>query len=467
MRVELPETIEESHSLIKQLLLVIEKQQAEIDELKAEVRELNNRLNQNSQNSNRPPSSDGFQKPKPAFSKKKKRRGGQLGHRGNTLKRVAEPDVVIDCEPLGCVCGKPEWTEEVEVAEARQVFDLPEPRLEVSEYRRIKRVCSCGRIACGEFPEKVVARVQYGEKVQTLVTLLSVHGCLSFRKIGQMFADIYGYQLNEATAQEMLKRSGEMMPMAEIKAGVIASKVVNFDETGIKENGKLKWLHNASTDKLTYQFVHRKRGTQAMRDEMSVLPNFKAVAVHDCWGSYFGFDEMKHAVCGAHILRELNGIIETSEAKWSVAMKQLLMQMYRKSDFGKGIIRNIRRYEKNYDEILSQAEKEEPPPEKREGRGKMKRTRGRNLLERLRKHKEAVIRFAKEKEVPFTNNQAERDIRPAKIKQKMNGGFRATSGTESYCRINSVISSLRKQSRHVFQELLSLIEGKRFEIYQT
>jgi transposase len=467
VRVELPETIEQCHNLISQLLLVIEKQQAEIDELKAEVRELRSRLGQNSQNSHRPPSSDGFQKPKPAFSKKKKRRGGQLGHRGKTLKRVAEPDVVIDCEPLDCVCGKPHWTAEVEVAEARQVFDLPAPRLEVSEYRRIKRVCGCGRIACGEFPEKVIAPVQYGEKVQAFVALLSVHGCLPFRKIGQLFADIYGYQLNEATAQEMLKRTSEIMPMMAIKAGVSASKVVNFDETGIKENGKLKWLHNASTDKLTYQFVHRKRGGQALRDEMSVLPNFKGVAVHDCWGSYFSFSAMKHAVCGAHILRELNAIIETGESKWSVAMKQLLMRMYRKSDFGKAIITNISRYEKSYDEILRQAEEEEPLPEKRTGRGKMKRTKGRNLLERLKKHKEAVLRFATEKEVPFTNNQAERDIRPAKIKQKMNGGFRAASGTQSYCRINSFISSLRKQSRQVFQELLSVIEGKRFEIYQT
>ncbi len=174
-----------------------------------------------------------------------------------------------------------------------------------------------------------------------------------------------------------------------------------------------------------------------MRDEMSVLPNFTGVAVHDCWGSYFSFCEMKHAVCGAHILREVNGIIETSESTWAVSMKHLLMRMYRKSDFGKGIITTISRYEKSYDAILRQAEEEEPLPEKRTGRGKMKRTKGRNLLERLRKHPDAVLRFAKEKEVPFTNNQAERDIRPAKIKQKMNGGFRAASGTQSYCRINS------------------------------
>ena len=202
-------------------------------------------------------------------------------------------------------------------AEARQVFELPEPRLEVIEYRRVKRKCKCGRIACGEFPEKVLAPVQYGEKVQAFVSLLSVHGCLSFRKIGQLFADLYGYQLNEATAQEMLKRTAEMMPTETIKAGVEASKVANFDETGITENGKLKWLHNASTDKLTYQFVHQKRGKEAMRDEKSVLPKFFGIGVHDCWGSYFGFAEMKHAVCNGHILRELNAIIETGESKWS------------------------------------------------------------------------------------------------------------------------------------------------------
>ena len=147
-------------------------------------------------------------------------------------------------------------------------------------------------------------------------------------------------------------------------------------------------------------------------------------------------------------------------------MKKLLLKMYVESNYGKGKIGEIEKYEKSYERVLRKGEKEEPPP-KKGARGRAKRTKGRNLLERLKKHQEAVLRFAKEENVPFTNNQAERDLRPAKIKQKMNGGFRARSGTESYCRINSVISSLRKQSRQVFQELLALINGKRFEIYQT
>lgn len=452
--------MEECHSLIRHLMAVME-------ELKEEVRELKNRLKENSQNSHRPPSSDGVNKPKPAFSPPKGKRGGQAGHGGKTLQRIAMPDVVIDCEPLECVCGKPEWTGEVEIAERRQVFELPMPRLEVVEYRCLKRQCKCGRRVRGEFPGTVLAPVQYGEKVQAMVTHLSVHGCVSYRKIGQLFADIYGYELNEATAQEMLKRTAEVLPMAEIKAAIEGAAVVHFDETGIKENGKLKWLHNASTAHWTYQFVHDKRGQEALRDEPSVLPNFTGVAVHDCWSSYFGFAAMRHAVCNAHIVRELNGIIENNESKWGGSMKELLLEMYVKSDYGKGISLGIVDFEQRYDAILSVGEKEEPPPARVNLKGKLKRTKGRNLLERLRKHKAAVLRFAKEAAVPFTNNQAERDLRPAKIKQKMNGGFRAESGTGSYCRIHSFISSLRKQNRPVFQELLSLIRGKPFALFQS
>ena len=387
MEEELPETIEECHSLIRSLLSVIGRMQVEIDELKAKVKE-------NSQNSNRPSSSDGFNKPKPAFTRQKGQRGGQKGHRGKTLKRVEKPDVTVDCEPENCLCGKPEWRGTGEITETRQVFEMPEPRLEVIEYRRVKQIYQCGRSVCGEFPAKVSGTVQYGEKVQALVTLLSVHGCLSYGKIGQLFEALYGYQLNEATAQKMVQKTAEKVPMSEIKAAIIGSTTVNFDETGVTENGKLKWLHNASTARWTYQFVHEKRGKEAMTDEKSVLPEFKGVAVHDCWGSYFGFCEMKHAICNAHILRELNGIIENKATKWAIRMKELLLEMYRKSDFGKGTVKEIGNFLDSYRAILAAAEKAEPPPERVNVKGKLKRTKGRNLMERLRKHEESVLRFA-------------------------------------------------------------------------
>jgi transposase len=305
VEVKLPDTIEECHSLIRNLLAVIEKMQAEIDELKA-------RLNENSQNSNRPPSSDGFNKPKPAFSKKKKKRGGQSGHSGKTLKMVSEPDAVINCEPSRCECGG-EFVSQAELVERRQVFDLPEPRLEVIEYRRVKRQCQCGQKLSGKFPERVSAPVQYGVKVQAMVALLSVQGCLAHRKIGQLFADLYGYELNEATTQALVTRTAEKIPIGQIKTGILASKVVKVDETGIRRDGILNWLHNVSTTELTYQFVHSKRGRPAMISEESIIDEYRGISVHDCWGSYFGFSEMKHAICNAHILRELKGIIENNK----------------------------------------------------------------------------------------------------------------------------------------------------------
>jgi len=460
VEVKLPETIEECHSLIGNLLSIIEKMQTEIDKLKA-------RLNENSQNSNRPPSSDGFTKRKSAMPKKKGKRGGQPGHPGKTLKRVAEPDVVIECEPEPCACGASTFVSQAHIIESRQVFDLPDPRLEVVEYRRLKHQCQCGETLRGKFPGGVLAAVQYGVKVQAMVSLLSVHGCLSHRKIGQLFGDLYGYELNEATTQEMVNRSAEKMPLAEIKAAILESTVVNFDETGIREGGKLKWLHNASSAELTYQFVHQKRGSEAMKSDSSILSQFKGVGVHDCWASYFGFGEMKHAICNAHILRELTGIIETGESKWSLEMKELLLEMYEKSDHGKGIIEEIGAYEKRYEAIIRAGQQEEPGPKKSNARGKWKRTKGRNLLERLSKYSDSVLRFGKQEEVPFTNNQAERDIRPVKVKQKVSGGFRSASGSRSYTRIYSFISTMRKMKRQVFQELRSVIEGKPFVLFQT
>ena len=453
----MPETIEECHQLIGELCSVIKQMQVEIDELRAQ-------LKQNSQNSHRPPSSDNFQKPnpKPSIKRKKKMRGGQFGHRGKTLKKVENPDVVFDCEPADCLCGETMWVGKSEILETRQVFELPEPRLEVMEYRKLKRTCQCGQASCGEFPAKVGGQTQYGERVQAMVALLSVRGCLSHRKIGEIFADLYGSELNEATIQEMLQRTSEVMPMEEIKAEITQSEVINVDETSLRENGIKRWIHTVSSRMWSYQFIHRKRGREAMEDEKSVLPEYKGVAVHDCLESYFGFSGMKHAICNAHILRELTGIIENSQSGWGWRMKRLMLRIYVASDYGTGTVADFASYEKRYEKILAAGEKEEPPPKREHPKGKLKRTKGRNLLERMRKHQAAVLRFAVEKEVPFTNNQAERDLRNAKVKQKMNGGFRAASGTESYVRINSYIMSLRKQGRQVFQELVSIIKGKPF-----
>ena len=181
MKVELPGTIEECQSLIKHLCVVIEKMRAEIAELTA-------RLQPNSQNSSRPPASDGVTKPKVAVPKKKQERGGEKGQRGKTWQRVTEPDVVVACAPESCACGVPKWTDAGEIVEHRPVFEWPELRLEVTAYRRLRRICPGGRSRCGKFPDKVLAPVQSGERVPARVSLWSVQGGLSWGKIGPLFA---------------------------------------------------------------------------------------------------------------------------------------------------------------------------------------------------------------------------------------------------------------------------------------
>jgi transposase len=303
--------------------------------------------------------------------------------------------------------------------------------------------------------------------VQAMVTLLSVHGCLSHRKIGQLFSDLYGYELNGGTTQAMVERSAAQMPLETLKAGLRRAGVAHFDETSLRVGGQLWWLHNASTKDLTYQFVHEKRGGAALTSEKSVWPEFGGIAVHDCWASYFGLGEMRHALCNAHIIRELTGLIENSQSQWAAQMKELLLSLYQHSDCGHGVIAEMRAAEAGYRAILRSGEEEEPPPQRTHAKGKLKRTKGRNLLERLSKYQEEVLRFAKIAEVPFTNNQAERDIRPVKVKQKVSGGFRAHSGAESYTRIYSFISTLRKLKRQVFSELRCVIEGRPFVLSQT
>ena len=455
VQVELPNTIEECHRVIGELVALIALMQGKLDDLTA-------RLNQHSQNSSRPPARDDFPRPhpQPAFPRPKKPRGGQTGHTGQTLQRVPDPDVIVECPPQECLCGATQWVGDAAASEERQVFDLPAPRLEVTAYRRLTQTCQCERASSGEFPAEVKAPAQYGGGLQGLVALLSVQGCLSHAKIGQLCADLYGYEVNEATVQEMLQRTAAAVPLEDIKAGLLAAPAVHFDETGVRVGGQTYWLHNASNENLTYQYVHEKRGTAALRDEKSVLPEFRGIGVHDCWAGYFGFGEMTHALCNAHILRELTGIIENQESQWGAAMKELLLEMYVASDYGKGVIEERGGYEQRYEEILAAGEAEEPLPQRVHAKGKPKATKGRNLLVRLRKQQEAVLRFSEVEEVPFTNNQAERDIRPTKVKQKVSGGFRAVSGAENYSRINSFVSSMRKLKRRVFEEVHGVIRGK-------
>ena len=432
--------------------------------LKAENAELMSRLNSNSKNSSRPPSSDGYKK-KPALPKKVKgKQGGQKGHKGRTLQQVEHPDRTVKCNPGQCDCGHEFLNDELVLSETRQVFDFPQPRLEVTEYQIQKGKCPvCGEWHKGTAPEGINAPVQYGNGVKAYAVLLNVHFKLPFKKIQLLFGDLFGYAINESTVYSAGRQCYQKLEESEeiIKSKITGSDVAHADETGVRVQGKLHWLHTTSSLLFTYLFMHEKRGALALTSEKSILNKITGWLVHDCWSSYFNFDKIKHAICGAHILRELEGLVESGQSKWAKVFKAFLMSVY-EMPF-KERVKRRQQIEARYILICNMGEKSEPPPKKTPGkRGRYKRTKGRNLVERLIREKDAVLAFAFNKEVPFTNNLAERDIRPAKVKQKISNCFRTFTGAEIYARIEGFVSTARKQNRDVFSELCTTFEGHNF-----
>lgn len=435
--------------------------------LKAENLELRNRLNQNSQNSNKPPSSDGLTKKTthPAIPKEKgKRSGGQSGHKGNTLKMVDIADTqVIHHAPFCPCCSKVFTSSDVEqVIQRRQVFDIPKPQIIVTEHQ-LGIITCCGQKHKGVFPQGVNSLVQYGTNIKSLSVLLSVDYKVPFDKIEQLFSDLYQCSFNESTAISANTAFFEALAPIEltIKSKILDSPVVHFDETGMRVDGKLHWFHAACTAFFTYLFVHRKRGKEALNSEESLIKDFKKWAIHDCWKSYFDFKSCYHALCNAHIIRELDNLIELKSA-WALEMKTLLFDLYKLSDKGKLNVPDKPIWIEKYESICQKADLEEPLPIKssEKARGKPKSTKGRNLLNRLKTHQEGVLAFAFIDHIPFTNNQAERDIRCLKTKQKVATSFHTMKGAQNYARIQGFVSSVRKHKSNVFQQINNVFEQK-------
>jgi len=285
---------------------------------KAEIEELKTRLDSNSHNSHKPPSSDGYKKEtvKPAFPKSKGCKKG--GHNGHTLKQVEAPDKIVICAPGACTCGHEFEKGQLMLAEKRQVFDLPQPKLEITEYQIFKACCpACGQEQKGVAPQGVNAPVQYGNKVKAFVVLLNVHYKIPYKKIQLLFCDLFGYPINESTISSAGEKCSKKLEESEniIKSKIICNDVVHADETGLRVAGKLHWLHTATTLLYTYLFVHEKHGAGAIQSNKSILTDYVGWLVHDCWSSYFNLKNLKHAICGAHILRELQGLMDGEQTR--------------------------------------------------------------------------------------------------------------------------------------------------------
>ena len=444
-------------ALIAPLVNLIEQQAQRIAQLETELDQLRAQVNQNSQNSHKPPSSEGYRKA-PAIPKTQTGpRGGQPGHRGETLSMIDHPDTLDELRPERCAsCGASLLGLEVETAERRQLFDLPEPRLVVHEYRRpVCRCPGCGHRNQAAFPEAVTAPVQYGAGVSALATLLHNDYHVPVAKVSRLFCDLFGYRLNEATIQAANRRTAAALvaSQAAIDAHIAQAAVAHADETGLRCAGRLHWLHVLSTPSLSTYFVHAKRGRQALESSSSLLGRFAGCLIHDCWGSYFVVHSGRHGLCNAHLIRELRALSEQGAA-WAGALIAVLLEGHHyKATQGVVPPSVYWSLKQRYFGLLRQGLATHPMPVQQAGRGRKKRGKARSLIRRLIRYHAAVWRFAHDASVPFTNNQAERDLRMSKVKQKVNGGFRTEEGARVFAQVRGFSSTARKQGKQVFKEL--------------
>ena len=446
----------------------------QVEEQAAEIQSLRDQLAKNSQNSGKPPSSDGLKKPRRSSLRRKGSRptGGQAGHVGHTLAMVAEANVVEVHEVRACphCAADLAWVAPCE-HERRQVFDIPPVELTVTEHRAEVKICpGCGERVKGDFPTSVNQPVQYGPRLRSQAVYLNTYQLIPLARTCELIGDIYNHKPAEAlvlNANEAV--SAEIEPSLQAVQGqLLASDVVHFDESGLRVEGQLNWLHVASTATLTYYTVHPKRGQQAM-DDMGILPKFRGRAVHDHWHSYLTYDGCLHALCNAHHLRELQFIAEQYKQAWAEKMIQLLLDIKAEVDTsapGQMSLAPDRliHFEQRYDSLIAQGLQLNPPPAQPppKKRGRKKQSPPKNLLDRLQRHKSQVLAFMYDFRVPFDNNLAERDVRMIKVKQKVSGAFRTRSGAETFCALRSYISTSRKHGINVIDAIQQALAGQPF-----
>jgi transposase len=460
----------------------ITRLKAQLEKLQAEVSQLHHRnfqlqrrsaeleaiVTKDSHNSSRPPSTD------PPWAKRTKslrrpsgrRPGGQAGHRGETLRLSARPNRVVEHCPRECRNCHSTLAEGQVVRHLRQqVWEVVPAKLKVTEHRlALLRCTTCGQTTQGEFSGVVRSGVQYGPGVKARVLYLQQYQLLPYGRTSEAMRDLFDCQLSPGTIANMVSECAKGLVETElkIKQKLRRSSVIHADETGLRINQRLAYVHVASTPHLTHYAAAVHRGHTAM-EEINVLPRYRGTCVHDGLLAYKHYTHCRHALCGVHLLRELTYFEELSaETKaWATPLKELLLEM-------KGEVERVRgeggkrladaeliRLTGSYERLVAEGQKAQPPPELPE----QVRKQARNLLLRLERRKEEVLLFLSDFSVPFDNNQAERDLRMVKLQQKTSGCFRSEEGARGFCRIRSYLSTMRKQGKGVLTALDKACRG--------
>ena len=442
--------------------------QGVIATLEARIAELEKSRNKNSSNSSKPPSSDGLKRTSSLRSKKTGRKpGGQPGHPGQTLRQSKTPDITVPVPLNQCPeCGADLSDQPVVAEEKRQVFDLPPIKIQVTEYQAQRKICPrCGLHVSAAFPADVCAPAQYGPGMQAVMGYLNVRQVIPCERVAEVCQDLFGHRPSAGSVVQAVVRCAERVAPAVEDISVIlkSEPVLHADETGVRCIGKTHWLHVVSTATHTLYSHSPKRGVEGFT-VAGVLPGYTGTVVHDFWGPYDVL-ECEHSRCNAHLLRELKAFAEEGQ-EWAENLMVTLLAMKKATDEARqnesAEVEETerRRLETLYDkwvEIGFEAHPERIKPPGR--RGRMKQSREYNLLKRMRDKREEVLRFLHDLNVPFDNNQAERDLRMIKVQQKVSGCFRSEQGAKRFCEFSSYISTVRKLGMNLIDSIKSALTG--------
>lgn len=448
----------------------------QLEQLNQTIKELQEQINKNSKNSSKPPSSDGLKKTpinkdRSLRGKSGKKQGAQDGHDGAYLSVLKTPDDVkhymhSDCE--GCPYHD-SCLNKACVKETRHELDSV-VTINVTAHELIE-VSDCpmhGGKRCGSFPSDIKATVQYGKNLQSLVIALNTIGAVSINRTHEILSSVFNIPIATGTIKNMVTRCADLLAdtYERIRQQMILLGLIHCDETGTRVDGKTWWVHNVSNPLFTFLSINQKRGQIGM-EAAGILPNYHGIIVHDCWGSYWKFENCVHAICCAHLLRELNGVEENHpEQTWATKFKELLLAMKKVKDKAVHAEKeevsyyHLHKFDKQYDEIIKLAYEENPLPETTaKKRGRKKKTKVLNLICRLDNYKASVCLFIKNLCVPFDNNQAERDLRMVKVKTKVSGCFRSEEGAQEYLTIMSYIGTTHKHGINAFTAIREAISG--------
>lgn len=435
--------------------------------LTADNARLRARLGMNSKNSSKPPSSDGYTKPAPKSRRQRsgKKPGKQPGAPGKNLAPVEVPDEIVDHTPDHCEgCGDDLFGAPVTGEVRRQVFDLPPVEVATVEHRAQRKRCHCGHETTAQFPSEATGPTCYGPNLRALVCYLVVRQHIPIKRVAELMADGYGIPVSTGTIVSMVHEGATRLEafLGSLRDQLAQADVVHADETGLRVDASLHWVHSASTSLLTLYHLDKRRGRVAM-DAMGVLEHLSGVLVHDGWAPYRKYTAVDHALCNAHHLRELDGIAEVEGQGWATDMVALLAHTWHRvldlggagaTSFNATELASIRTA---YDAVITAGHVANPPVAPTGKRGRPKKTKAANLLCRLDTYADDVLRFATDFRVSFDNNEAERQVRMVKVQQKISGGFRTKAGATAWLDIRSYLATVIKNGENPLGALQRLM----------